>query len=278
MKYKFTKEQLQEAVSQSLSIAETCRQLNIVPAGGNYKTLKNKLKNFEIDTSHFTGKGWNTGTKYRYLGRKKDLKDVLVENSDYMSGTHLKKRLVSEGILKWCCAKCGIDKWNSEPIVLELNHINGNNMDNRIKNLEILCPNCHSQTSTFRGKQKNKSPRNEERKKGNKTKRLVSISQEIPKPKEKLSKTLPSCLVCEQQVNSSNRKYCSFECSKKAMSSNIPTKEEILNAFESYKSFLQVGNYFKVSDNAVRKWCIKRGILKEVISKSSDARKSSSLF
>lgn len=80
--------------------------------------------------------------------RAKDVHDYLVKNS-HIQTTHLKRRLIKEGILKNICDKCGIDKWMGVMLTLQLDHINGDNYDNRITNLRLLCPNCHSQTPTF---------------------------------------------------------------------------------------------------------------------------------
>jgi len=154
MRYKFTKEQLQIVIKNSLSIAQVCRELGIRPVGGNYKTLNNKIKLFDIDVSHFTGKAWNVGENFRPFGKKTKLNDVLVENSTYLSTNHLKNRLFDEGLKQRVCDNCGISEWLGKPISLELEHINGNNTDNRLDNLKILCPNCHSQTPTFRRKNK----------------------------------------------------------------------------------------------------------------------------
>lgn len=154
MRYKHTKEELEEAVKKSLAIAGVCRELNMKPCGGNYKTLHAKFKEWEIDTSHFTGAAWNQGSSFTPFGKTYALVDALVENSPYKSSTSLKRRLFKEGIKTKQCEKCGITKWNDEEITLELEHINGINTDNRIENLKILCPNCHSQTSTFRNKKR----------------------------------------------------------------------------------------------------------------------------
>lgn len=81
------------------------------------------------------------------------MKTILVKNSTYTNRTALKKRLVDEKILPYRCAICGNEgEWNSYPLVLQLDHINGINNDNRIENLRFLCPNCHSQTTTFSGR------------------------------------------------------------------------------------------------------------------------------
>jgi len=152
MKHKITKEQLQHAASNSLSIAEVCRLLNIRPVGGNHKTVKKRLREYCIDTSHFTGSGWNTGKRYKPIKKVESLDTILVENSQYTSTYHLKTRLLKEGILQAKCECCGLAEWMGEPIPTELDHINGINTDHRLENLRILCPNCHSQTPTFRNK------------------------------------------------------------------------------------------------------------------------------
>ncbi len=84
------------------------------------------------------------------------LHDILVKNSPYEGGSSaLKSRLYRAGLLKEDaqCAECGVSSiWNGKRLVLQLDHINGSNRDNRIENLRLLCPNCHSQTDTYAGR------------------------------------------------------------------------------------------------------------------------------
>lgn len=83
--------------------------------------------------------------------------DILVEDSSYSRGP-LKIRLINEGLLENICSECRIGpEWNGKPLVLTLDHINGKNRDNRISNLRLLCPNCHSQTDTFAGRNSKKT-------------------------------------------------------------------------------------------------------------------------
>jgi len=153
MRYKYTKEDLENAVKKSKSIASVCRILGVRPAGGNYKTIKSKLKKWNIDYSHFTGQGWNVGLKFKPM-KKRPLSEILIKDSDFISTYHLKERLFNESIKEKRCESCNLTEWLGKPIPLELNHINGDNTDHRLENLDILCPNCHAQTPTYRTKNK----------------------------------------------------------------------------------------------------------------------------
>lgn len=165
MRYKVTQEQLQLAVDKSLSVAQVCRELGIRPVGGNYKTLNAKLKLFNIDISHFTGKAWNVGEQYKNFGKSYSDEEVFKVDSAISTNKNVKKRLLLRQHLTYNCNYCGISEWMDRPIVLELNHINGVNTDNSISNLELLCPNCHSQTDNFRSKNRKKSALSEKRQK-----------------------------------------------------------------------------------------------------------------
>lgn len=76
---------------------------------------------------------------------------MLVPNSP-ASTSALRRRLIKEGILEARCHLCGLEEWRGAAISLELDHINGVNDDHRLENLRLVCPNCHSQTETFRGR------------------------------------------------------------------------------------------------------------------------------
>lgn len=152
--YKIDDTKLKEAVQNSISIAEVFRHLNICNTGTAYKTLKKRIQQLNLDTSHFKGQGHLKDKKHNW-SVKQELGEILVANSSYVSTQNLKKRLLKEGILENKCSACGLtNKWNGKPIALQLDHINGIANDHRRENLRLLCPNCHSQTATFAGKNK----------------------------------------------------------------------------------------------------------------------------
>lgn len=149
-RYTYSEQELREAVKTSTSIRQVLEKLNIVPAGGNYQTTNRRIKKLNIDTKHFTGQAWNRG---KVIGPKRPVEEYLRENSIIQS-FKLKNCLLSEGLKEHKCECCGITEWNGQPAPIELDHINGNHHDNRLENLRILCPNCHAQTDTYRGKNK----------------------------------------------------------------------------------------------------------------------------
>jgi hypothetical protein len=146
----WTDDQLRDAVKASRSIAQTIRALGLVAAGGNYDQVQRRIKTLGLDTSHMTGRGWNIGGAFKpYVQRP--LEDVLVPGR-WTSSHRLKLRLFRAGLKAPRCELCG---W-SEPapdgrVPVELDHVNGDRFDNRLENLRILCPNCHSLQPTHRG-------------------------------------------------------------------------------------------------------------------------------
>lgn len=146
----YTEEQIKNAVKNSFSWRQVLIKLGFSSnAGGNYKTIQNKAKNLKIDTSHFKGMGWNLKGTARNAIRNMFVKGI------FRNSENVKQRLLKEHLVKNECSICrneGI--WLEQNLVLELDHINGDRSDNTVDNLRLLCPNCHSQTISFRGRNK----------------------------------------------------------------------------------------------------------------------------
>ena len=150
--YLVSDEEFIEIVENADSFSDCLRALGLTTSGGSSTDiLKKRINELECDTSHFGSNPKTGGSR-----PKIPLDEVLVENSTYANIASLKNRLVREGRLEYKCAKCGICEWQGLPLSLHLDHSNGKNNDHRIENLRFLCPNCHSQTDTYAGKNKGK--------------------------------------------------------------------------------------------------------------------------
>lgn len=146
----WTDDELRAALAASRSLAEAIRRLRIVGAGGNYKQVKRRIAELGLDTSHMLGKGWNVGLSFR--PRRTATLDALLVAGRWTSSHRLKQRLIAAGIKDAACELCGWARRSADGrIPLELDHINGDHEDNRLENLRILCPNCHSLQPTHRG-------------------------------------------------------------------------------------------------------------------------------
>ena len=150
----WTDEQLPVAVKDCKSYRAVLKELGLIPAGGNYDQVKRRVSDLKLDISHFSGKGWNQGWKFDPRIPIQPLEALMVDGSRIQSFT-LKRRLFTAGIKRPQCELCGwAEKSIDGRIPVELDHINGRRHDNRLENLRILCPNCHSLQLTHRGKNK----------------------------------------------------------------------------------------------------------------------------
>ncbi|MBR1633354.1 MAG: HNH endonuclease [Bacteroidales bacterium] len=150
MKVKYSESDVRFAVKSSKSIAGVLRQLGLRPVGGNYKTIHHLIEEYKLDTSHFTGQGWNVGLRFKPKTGLLD-SDIFRKDSDYRCSWRLRERYKRiTGITH--CENCKLSEWMGQQIPLEIHHLNGNNTDNRIDNLKLLCPNCHALTDNYRGR------------------------------------------------------------------------------------------------------------------------------
>ena len=149
----FTKENLEKAVINSSSYKEVLIKIGLRAAGGNYKQLKKYLELYNIDDSKIISTRIENNIQHiRNINKSIPLSEILIENSTYNT-THLKARLYKDGIKKRQCEICKQgEMWRGKKMSLILDHKNGINNDNRLKNLRIVCPNCNSTLETNCGK------------------------------------------------------------------------------------------------------------------------------
>lgn len=244
MAIRYTDIEFADAVKQSVTYSGVCRVLGLVPRGGNLNTVRRKIALLGLDISHFKGQGWNRGftiVEHEYL-QKKTLSELLVENSTTKSD-YIKKRMLLCGIKQHKCECCGITEWMGKDAPLELHHKNGVHTDNRIENLQVLCPNCHAQTENYTNK--------------NKHRKDTSVIHVFKKTDETIGQEV-KCVCCGSMFTKRfpGQKYCSTKCARYDKRKNKDVNRDVLiQAFCDYKSFSAVGRMFNVSDKAVVKWC-----------------------
>lgn len=215
-KYEWNISEIKNAVKESINFTEVLEKIRIPRQGNNSKTLRNILDTNNIDYSHFTGRARTYATSYveacEYLNTDKKIKP-----------SKLKNKLIKENILENKCDVCGLTNWLDKPIVLQLHHIDGNPNNNSLENLQLLCPNCHSQTDNYCGSAN--------------TEQIKYYCKDCG---TEITKTATYCSVCA-------RKH-----SRKV--ENRPEKDQLIQDYIELKSFVQIGNKYNVSDNTIRKW------------------------
>lgn len=215
---KYTKEELVQIVQQSSSLKEVIDKLGYsTHSGSNNKTVKARLNEYNIDTSHFT------------MGNiiKRNENNVFINNSTASQQT-LRRWYVKGQYTPYECSICGQQPfWQGKPLTLILDHINGENHNNELSNLRWVCPNCNQQLDTTGYRQM--------------------------RAEKKLEKKY-YCITCGKEIQR-NSERCSecFALSRRIV--NRPSREELKTKIR-YQTFTSIGQEYGVSDKAISKWCI----------------------
>lgn len=218
-----------------------------------HRGTKKTISHFEMSSASWQ-KAINRGDLIPHKKQCLTLDDLLVDDRPQTSRGMLKQLLLKEGVLEEKCAECGLEgSWNNKPLVLQLEHKNGKNKDNRLENLCLLCPNCHSQTDTFAGK---------------------NTARE---------KTSVFCIDCGKEISSKSTRctHCSIMKNRLCVKNTIkkkrikespqerlsnrkverPSKEELEKLLWE-KPTTKIAEQYDVSDKAVGKWAKSYGIEK----------------
>lgn len=275
----YSYEELVQFCKESFSYADLSRKVGYASLS-NYDVLKDTVKKYNLDVSHFDPQK-----------RKREKVNLNI----YYNGSRVKTKTLAHGLIVlrgYKCEKCGISEWQDEKIVLQLHHIDGNHLNNELNNLQLLCPNCHSQTDNFCGKNKkiSKIDRDEFTKalqnttsirdallsigitainpstyglahylidKFNITNQIWYQRQYNKKPTEEIkyykTKQEKRCVDCGKIINPDAIRC--IECEhKRQRKTEWPQRDELKKLIRA-QPFSAIGKMYNVSDNAIRKWC-----------------------
>ena len=157
---KYSKELLEPLAKKAICVADVCRELGLRTQGNSSAWIKNRLIHFAIDISHFVGN--RRGPINRVGTRKKHFNAILVleDPNSRGPGTNQLRRAMLESGVEHKCEVCSLAPvWNSQPLVLQIDHRDGCSWNHRPHNVRFICPNCHSQTETFCSKRLKKPER-----------------------------------------------------------------------------------------------------------------------
>jgi hypothetical protein len=243
-----TEDDLRDLIFKSKCISDMIRLLNLDPRTVDIKLMRKKILQHNLDPP-----------EYKINGKmSKAPDDKLFINGSLCCRKTLKSRILEYGLLDYKCEICGLgSEYNGKKLTLQLDHIDGTNNNNVIENLRFLCPNCHSQTETYTGKQ-------------HRIMRICECGTDIwgvydrcetcykdSGIRENINKTN----VCKcGKIICSDRQYC-VKCAGINTRVFHSTKEELDDMINNQKlSYIEIGKRFNVSDNAIKKRCRKLGI------------------
>lgn len=221
---------LRDIVSKSSSMSEVLSKLKLNINSGNYQTLKKYCLQYNIQVPKYNK---SLNTKKAIQSKTTPLEELFSNRGIKVQGQVLRKKLVEELGREDVCVECSCPPvWNGKELVLEVDHIDGNIFNNYPDNLQILCPNCHSQTSTFRGRNSNKEIYN-----------YCSCGT-------KISKKAKNCRPCSFKNKEQKTKTCG----------RYPEIKELQQEYFELKSMEKLGSKYLVSSNSIRKYIKNQGI------------------
>ena len=148
---RFTRQEIEQFVKESFSYAQLAKKIGYCDgaSGSAYRAVHQMIDSLNLNISHFKGQEWGKGQKYsnqRYMPFEEYIK------GDSVQTNKLRKKLLLEGLKEYKCECCQNTTWINNPIPLEVHHKDGDKTNNELGNLQLLCPNCHALTDTYKGR------------------------------------------------------------------------------------------------------------------------------
>lgn len=243
--YNYTEEEFKQFIKESHSLIEVVRKVGYQSnnTGGAYQMVKQRIKELDLCTEHFTGQAHLRGKTHDWTKRVYSNEGVFKQHSVFKT-LSLKKRMIKEYGIPYECVRChNKGQWKREKLTLQLDHIDGDSTNNQLDNLRFLCPNCHSQTATWGAKRRELS------------KQEQAVRQQKRKQLRENKLPVEHCLRCLKvlKTRDSKTKKCQKCLKFEQRKVERPTKE-VLKQLLLTNSYCAVGRMFGVSDNAIRKW------------------------
>lgn len=221
--HKYSIEILSPIVETSRSFREVARILGLTPDTGAQSYIAKRIRHFKIDTSHFSSQRWRKGA---ISPSRKTPEEILSDNYEDRPKREYLERALRELNIAFICTNCRTgETWQGKPLSLQIHHKDGNFRNSKLDNLEILCPNCHTQKTN-----ENRLRRN--RKSG-------------------------TCKDCGEKVSERSVRCRSCAMKQRPPKISWPSVEEIIEETQR-TSFLATGKRLGVSDNAIRKYIIRK--------------------
>lgn len=234
-----TTEELQHAFDVSTSISSVIRFFGLDVRICYHQMLKTRIENENISLINMK---INSQESIMYR-EKKTIEQIFVKDSQ--TNMHTIKRLILKyGLIEYKCCECKNEgTHNDKPLVLQIDHIDGDNKNNSLDNLRYMCPNCHSQTPTFTGRNQKKDPNKKEN----------NVCLDCGKP---ISPRSTFCPVCHNKPENQSQIKIDYNLSKRKFNPNIEELSEMVTKYP----LTVVGRHYGVADNAIKKRCIILGI------------------
>ena len=257
--YNYTPTELQKLLDESAGYSDVLRKLKMNDHGGNPRTLKKVIAEYNLDETKLNENRHKLFSRCSEYANKKNIKysleDILAGKHPGYQSSKLLERLIEEGYKEMKCECCGIIEWMGKPISFHLHHKDGDHNNNDIENLEILCPNCHSQTDNFAGKnvQKKKIHKKQKKKeKSNKEPAKRGISEDGQRFYNGRGNYKVLCPICNNNFMKKEAKMCR-QCYDKERLKPKVSKEELIKIMET-NSYCSAAELLGVDRETISRW------------------------